>query len=157
MSVLLDGLMLLLLILNMVSGWRRGFIKVFGGLLALALATLVTSVLGAPLADAIAPQTSLEPPVVRLMCSVVLFTLVYVLMAFLLRSLNIVAKIPLIKQLNKVLGLAVGTVSGVLWVLFAVGVLHTLAQVGWLTFLTPATMEKTWLISQLNGWLPFIG
>ena len=50
MSVLLDGLMILLLGLSMVAGWRRGFLKVLGGLLALAAATVATALLGEPLA-----------------------------------------------------------------------------------------------------------
>lgn len=157
MSVLLDGLLLLLIGMNMVSGWRRGFIKVFSGLLALAVATVVASFLGNPIASAIAPNTALDPTLVQLLCAIALFAVTYGLMAFMLRSLDLVAKIPLVKHLNKVVGLGVGALCGLLWAVFAVGVLQTLAKLGWLPFLTPAVLEKTWLISWVSGLLPTIG
>lgn len=157
MSVLLDGLMILLFGLCAWSGWRRGFIKMLSGLLALVVASLASSVLSSPIAAAIAPRSPLPPVVVSLLCSIVLFILSYALMTFMLRTLNVVAKLPLLKFANKALGLAVGMASGILWVLFAMGVLYTLAWLGWIPFLTPAVMAKTHLISWLSGLLPAIG
>ncbi|MBR2319808.1 MAG: CvpA family protein [Clostridia bacterium] len=157
MSFLLDGLMVLLLILCMVSGWRRGFIKVFGGLLALAAATLVSAWLSDPIAAMIIPKTEADPALVQLLCLVGLFAIAYALVAFLLRSLNLIAKLPLLKQLNKVLGVAVGAVSGVLWVVFAVCALQMVARLGWIPALTEAVIEKTWLVSWVAAQLPTIG
>lgn len=157
MAILLDVLMVLLLGGAMASGWRRGFIKVLGGLLALAAATLASAWLSDPIATLFIPQSSADPAVVQLICLVVLFAVTYALVAFVLRWLNLVAKLPLIKQLNKVLGLAVGTLSGALWVLITVCALQILARVGWIPALTEAVIEKTWLVSRVAALLPSIG
>ncbi len=157
MSILLDGLLVLLFGTCVYLGWRRGFIKMLSGLLALVVASLVSSVLSTPIAAAMAPRTALPPSVVRLLCSIVLFILSYALMSVMLRTLNVVAKLPLLKFANKVLGSVVGILSGVLWVLFALGVIYTLAWLGWLPFLTPAVLEKTWLISWVVGKVPLLG
>lgn len=157
MSVLLDGLLVVLFGTCAALGWRRGFIKMLSGVLALVVASLVSSVLSTPAAAAIAPRAALPYDVVRLLCTIVLFILSYALMSFMLRTLNVVAKLPLLKWANKVLGLVLGMASGALWVLFALGVLYTLAWLGWLPFLTPAVLEKTWLISWVAHRVPIIG
>lgn len=157
MSILLDLLMILVLGLSMVSGWRRGLIKVLGGLVALAVATLVSAWLGEPVAALFTPKSSADPALVQLICVVALFAITYALVSILIRSLNLFAKLPLIKQLNKVLGLAVGVVSGVLWVVFAVCALQMLARLGWIPALTDAVIAKTWLVSWVAAQLPSIG
>ena len=149
MSVLLDGLMLLVFVLCVVSGWRRGFIKVLGGLLALIAATVVSSVVKPLVVPVIAKHATLPLPLVQLLCSIVLFLLVYAATGVLFRCLDVIAKLPLIKQLNRLLGLAAGIVSGVLWVLFAMGVVTALALLGWIPSLTPTVLEETQLISWL--------
>lgn len=156
MSILLDGLMILLFLLCVFSGWRRGFVKMFGGLIALVAASLLSSLLCRPIATLVAPRTALAAPVVEMLCSLVLFALIYGLVALVLRPLNLVAKLPLLKQINKVLGLLVGVVSGVLWVLFAMGVAYTLAWLDYIPTLTPSVMEGTWLISRLSELLPAV-
>lgn len=157
MSVLLDLLLVVLLSVSIMSGWRRGFVKIFGGLLALVAATMVSAWLSDPIASLFVPKSTKDPATVQLICMVVLFAITYALVAFLLRSLNLIAKLPLIKQLNKVLGLAAGVVSGVLWVLFVTCALQLLARVGWIPALTEAVIEKTWLVSWVAGMLPSIG
>ena len=157
MAILLDLLVVLLLGASIVSGWRRGFIKVFGGLLALVAATLVSAWLSEPVAALFTPKSSADPAMVQLLCVVVLFAVTYALVAFLLRSLNLIAKLPLIKQVNKVLGLAVGVLSGLLWMMFVVCALQMLARVGWIPALTEAVIAKTWIVSRVVAFLPSIG
>ena len=157
MSVLLDLLLVVLLGLSIMSGWRRGFVKMFGGLLALVAATSISAWLSDPIASLFVPKSTKDPAVVQLICVVVLFAITYALVAFLVRSLDLIAKLPLIKQLNKVLGLAVGVVSGVLWVLFVTCALQLLARVGWVPVLTEAVIAKTWLVSWVAEMLPSIG
>lgn len=154
MAILLDVLMVLLFVLCVWSGWRRGFVKVLGGVLALVAATLVSVLFSASVADAVADKVSLQLPLVQLICSVALFAVTFAVVSFVLRSLDVVAKIPLIKQLNKVLGLAVGVLSGVLWVWFAINVLKLVAPLGWIPALTPAVLGETRLITWLGAMLP---
>lgn len=157
MSILLDLLMVLLLGVSLVSGWKRGFVKMFGGLLALAAATMVSAWLCEPLASLFIPKSSADPATVQLICMVALFAITYALVAFIIRSLNLVAKLPLIKQLNKVMGLALGAACGALWVLLAACALQLLVRVGWIPALTEAVIAKTWIVSRVVAFLPSIG
>ena len=154
MSALLDGLMILLFSLCVISGWRRGFVKMLSGVIALVAATLLSSLLCGPIAALLLPRSALAVPVLEMLCSMMLFSVIYGLASFLLRPLNLVAKLPVLKQCNSILGLAVGVVSGVLWVLFAISVVYTLAWLNCVPALTPSALEGTWLISWLSGLLP---
>lgn len=154
MSVLLDTLMILLFSLCVVSGWRRGFIKMLSGLISLVAASLISSLLSGFLATLLAPQSALAVPVLRMLCSLVLFSVIYGLSSILLRPLNLVAKLPVLKQCNSLLGIAVGAVSGALWVLFAISIAYTLAWLRCFPALTPSVLEGTWLVSRLSGLLP---
>lgn len=93
-------------------------------------------------------------PLVRMLCSVVLFLLTYVVAALLLRMLNVVTKLPLIKQMNNVLGLLAGVVTGGLWVLFLVRALYAVALLSVFEWLTPSVLDETLLISQIATLLP---
>ena len=157
MAIVLDVLLVVLFCACAVSGWRRGFVKMLSGVLALVVASLVSSVLGTPVAIDIAPRTALPYGAVHLLCMIVMFILSYTLMSFMLRTLNVVAKLPLLKWANKVLGLVLGMASGALWVLFALGVVYTLAWLGWIPFLTHDVLEKTWLISWIAHRVPVTG
>ena len=98
--------------------------------------------------------TPVALPLIKLLCSVVLFILAYIVAAFVLRALDVVAKLPLIKQMNNLLGLLAGAVTGALWVLFAVRVLYTLALLGVAPWLTPALLEDTVLVAPIGALLP---
>lgn len=93
---------------------------------------------------------------IQLLCSVILFALTYLLAAIALRALDVVAKLPLIKQMNNLLGLLAGAVTGGLWVLFAIRVLYTLALLGVAPWLTPALLADTLLISYVGTLLPAV-
>lgn len=93
-------------------------------------------------------------PLLEALCSVILFTIIYFIAIILLRVLDLVAKLPVLKQLNGLLGVVGGAVSGAVWVIFVARILFTLAGLGWLEWLTPAVLEQTHLVSWLNGLLP---
>lgn len=73
---------------------------------------------------------SVVVPVLEGICTLVLFILAHIVASLLLRVLDIVAKLPLLKQVNKSLGAVAGILSGVLWVLFAVSVVQVVAAFG---------------------------
>lgn len=93
-------------------------------------------------------------PLIRLVCSVLLFVVGYLAALLLLRTLNVVTKLPLIKQMNNVLGLLAGVVTGGLWVLFIVRALYAVALLGVFPWLSSALLEETFLISQIATLLP---
>lgn len=82
-------------------------------------------------------------------CSLLLFLAGYFLAKFLLKVLDLLAKLPLLKQANESLGLVAGVLSGLLWVALFTTVLQVLAAVGIL--LTPEQLNQTmvaqWIIA----------
>lgn len=94
-------------------------------------------------------------PVLEAVFSLVLFVVLQVLLGFALRLLNLLAKLPIIKKINKWAGLVAGAIQGVLWLLFAVSVLELLIASGLIEAMTPALVEDTMLVSWLSGLNPF--
>lgn len=108
--------------------------------------------MGISLAEGVTQQViaPLILPLLEGLCSILLFVIVYLLALLLLRVLNVVARVPVLKQLNRALGVVAGACNGVLWVIFAVGVVTTLTYLCWIPVLTPEVLEQTWLLSRLR-------
>ena len=100
--------------------------------------------------------TPIVLPLMQMLCSVLLFLLAYIVVSLVLRVLDLVAKLPVLKQINNALGLLAGAVTGALWVIFAARILFTLAWLGVAEWLSPAVLEQTWLVSFANGLIPTI-
>ena len=68
--------------------------------------------------------------VINIISLIIVFILVFVALIFLARALNLVAKLPVIKQLNRLLGGVLGAVWGLLitWVVLAVVVVYLSAN-----------------------------
>ena len=98
--------------------------------------------------------TPIVLPLLQMLISVILFLLAYVVASILLRVLDVVAKLPLLKQLNHLLGLAAGALTGALWVVFLARLLFVLAWLGVAAWLSPEVLEGTWLASFANGLIP---
>ena len=111
---------------------------------------------GETAADAIADRiiTPVVLPVLEMVCSIILFILTYIVATILLRFLDLVTKLPVLKQLNGLLGVVAGGLTGAVWVVFAARILFLLAAMGVAEWLTPAVMEKTWLASFANSLFP---
>ena len=111
---------------------------------------------GEPAAETITRKviTPVVLPLIQLLCSVILFALAYILTCIVVRALNVVTKLPLLKQANNVLGLFAGAINGCLWVLFAVRVLYALALLDVAPWLTTALLEDTMLVAPVGALLP---
>ena len=108
---------------------------------------------GETVADTIARQV-VEPVVLPLMKSVatlLLFLLLLIGLSIVVKAVDLVAKLPLLKQLNKSLGVVAGIAQGLLWSFVLVTVLQLVANAGWLDFLTPAVLDKTLLLRWINS------
>lgn len=224
MTYVFDGLVVLLAILCVVLGYRRGFIRTISGLLALLAALLVSTLLSVPTAqwvyvrgvepaviDALEDTISngalptadrldaaldkmpayvasllemngidsgeavlsrvekleigetavravatrvIAPVMLRLLelvFSVLLFVLTYVVARLLLRALDTLTRLPLIRQANRFLGLLAGALDGVLWAVVLAHVLYALASWSVAPWLTEGVLEDTRLVSWLNG------
>lgn len=108
---------------------------------------------GETAAESIARQV-VEPvalPLMKSLSMLLLFLILLVVITILLKAVDLVAKLPLLKQLNKSLGVVAGILLGALWAFFGVTVLQLVANVGWFDFLTPAVLEETILIRWLDS------
>lgn len=231
MAYLLDGVLILLFVLAIWLGHKRGFIKTVTGVVAFIAAVAVASLLSGPVAQFVYDNTveptvvetidsytaaatgSLESgvdealsslpgfvtnllanggiasgadvlakvgntadaaalgqniadnvveplviPLLKMIATLILFILAYILASLLLRVLNVVAKLPLLKQVNKSLGTVAGVLSGALWVLFAVSVLQVVAAVAGSDFvINPALLADTIVTNWLIGINPLGG
>lgn len=229
MAYLIDVLVLLLFVVFILIGRKRGFIKTVAGLVAFAVALMLASFLSGPVSTFVY-NTTVEPkvvdtinakvgtdspaadkidaamtempefvirilqnggiengadvmskltgagadvsvgeriseqvvapivtPLLKMLCTLILFILVYVVATILLKALNLLAKLPVLKQLNTTLGAFAGAVSGVLWVLFAVSLLQVLAYMGTVEVITPALLDSTILVKWLCSINPIAG
>ena len=232
MKYLLDIVVILIFLLCVAIGRKRGFIKTVAGVVALVVALAVSAMFNAPVAEYIynktiepailstvsekveqiegsakeqvenvyeglsplvknmLAQTGIESaddlalslpletdapipetvaaliypvllPLVKAICSLLLFLVAYIVASIVLRVLNVVAKLPILKQVNKTLGLIGGIVSGVLWVLVAVTVIQIIAAMGTADgAVTLQTVQDTLLvdwIADVNPLSSFIG
>lgn len=97
-------------------------------------------------------------PLIKALCSLLLFFIVYILVSIVLRMFDLVAKLPLLKQVNKTLGVVGGIVSGALWALLAVTVLQVLAATGAADgAITLQTIEDTAVVNWIAGFNPLGG
>ena len=97
-------------------------------------------------------------PLIKALCSLVLFFIAYIAASIVLRVLNIIAKLPLLKQLNKTLGLVGGIVSGALWALLAVTVIQVIAATGSAdSTITLQTVSETVVVNWVAGINPLGG
>lgn len=229
MKYLLDVVVILIFLLCVAIGRKRGFIKTVSGIVALAAAMAVSSFFGAPVSEYVYDKT-IEPsivetvdtqmaqvkgnateklvytydslpnvvktllnqtgiasgeefalsvpmygskplsqeiagmirpillPLINALCSLILFLITYIAASLILRMFDIVAKLPLLKQLNKTLGLIGGVVSGALWTLVAVTVIQVIAATGLLgDTITLQTVSETLLINWIIGINPLGG
>lgn len=224
MAYLLDGILIVLFALMVLSGIKRGFIKTISGVLSFVLALILSALLAAPAAslvydafvepkvlssfgeDAEAGEITADqvndalaemPPfvieqlnnhgittgqqvldrvdekpesmaqgiadqvvaptakaVLEPICSLLLFILLNFVLGWIFRALNLLAKFPLVKQANKLLGVVAGVAQGLLWVFFAVSVMDVLASTGLFTALTPEVLDSTHIVAWITGFNP---
>ena len=226
MTYVLDGLLVVLFLLMVVIGHRRGFIKTVSGVLAFVAALVLSTLLAGPgsgmvydavveppvrealvsqigdnspaaetldaaLADMPAFITNrlevsglnsgaaildrlntsggegtvdqrildqvVEPvalPVIKAVCTLLLFLVLLIVLTILFKALDLVAKLPLLKQLNKLLGVVAGAALGLLWVFVFVAVLQLVANMGWVDGITPAVLEDTFVVSRVDAFNP---
>lgn len=225
-SLLVDAVLVALLVLFVVLGYHRGFIKTMAGVASFVAALVLASMLAGPVANFLYDKTvapgvtdavktsmaedgpaaqrldqSLEKmpgiatrllasadihtgadllryvdptadmaenvseqvvrpvvtPILQTVCSLLLFVILMVVTNLLLRVLNVLAKLPGIKQVNKGMGLLAGLMEGVLWTLFAAALLDLVAAFGWINGVNAALLDGTYVFRYIADINPFTG
>lgn len=230
MAYVLDLLVILVVAFCIWSGWRKGFVKTLGRLLAFVLALLVALLLSGPLAESlydgtVAPEveetltthlvddstrdmtakadnaldalpgyirnllgnggvtdgaslmeqvdptapaaaiahevqtTVVRPlvvPLMEMLLAFVLFSVTSLLGSLLVRLLDKFCRLPLLRSLNRGLGLIPGAINGVLWALILACVAQVLAVTGTSdSLITPTVLADTTLLEWLVSINPF--
>ena len=155
-----DLILLLILLLFSFIGFKRGFIRTVVGLTSTIISLILTALLYPQLSNAIYNSTigdSIEEYFIELMSSgtevellaettaktasvicinVISFLLVIIvikmMLMLLLKSLNLIAKLPILRQANAVLGMCSGFVSGLLICYIIIGVVSALSTNGFI-------------------------
>lgn len=99
----------------------------------------------------------IEPVVVgaiRMIALLVLFLLTGFLVSLLLKVVDKVFKLPLLKGINRTLGIIPGIINGVLGVLIVITLFHLLSVLG--VLITPDALENTFIVSRLSDINPFV-
>ncbi len=116
----------------------------------------VSDVSGSPEAVADSVIAKVIRPVavslLRVICLLILFLVAFIAALILMKVLDVVAKLPGLKSVNKGLGFLAGAVSGLLWVIVAVSVLQAIAAGSdpnsWIN---PTVIEKTYVVKWIIG------
>ena len=98
--------------------------------------------------------TPIVLPLLEMVCSTILVMVVYFIAMFLLRLLNLVTKLPVLKQINGLLGVVAGAITGAVWAIFAARILFIVAGFCWFEWLTPAMLDQGLLVPVANGLFP---
>lgn len=88
-------------------------------------------------------------PVLKVVCSLLLFFLFQVIISLILKLLNVLTKLPVLKQANKTLGIVAGVVQGALWAFLIATLLYALAATGLVPMVSNDLLDSTMLVKWL--------
>ena len=143
-----DICIVIALVFFALKGYKKGFVKSVYSIVALAASFVIMALFGKSiigiiasspigvsigefLAENISDNVIIErcsSAIVYFVSSVAMYIAVKFLMKFVLNILNKIASLPFIRSVNKLLGLAVGLVFGIVWIVIAVNVLNVIPK-----------------------------
>ena len=80
-----------------------------------------------------------------------LFFLFQFIISLILKLLNVLAKLPVLKQANKTLGIVAGVVQGALWALLIATILQAVAATGLIPMVSEELLDSTILVKWLSS------
>jgi len=131
-----------------IRGYKKGFVKSVYSIVSLAASFVIMALFGSSIIGTIASSSfgmsignflaenvsdsviieRCSSAIIYFVSSVVMYISVKFLMKFVLNILNKIASLPFISSINKFLGLAVGMVFGIIWIIVAVNVLNAIPK-----------------------------
>lgn len=148
-------IVLFLLLIKIVSGYKKGMVKEIISFISLVLTCIVIVLIGAGL------HSYMEKEVLGVVIAVVLLAalgIVHHLLQVVFFSAKVVAKLPIISWGNKILGMAVGALEVVLilWTIYTFIMYFSLGMIGSLIVeYTSQSQLLTW-VYQLNMLAPIV-
>lgn len=109
---------ILLIAVCAVRGWKKGFVNTLGGILASILAIVFVYLLNTWALESLLLTLLADHMVVvvRIVLCVALYVAIYFILKAIIMSLRILTRLPIIRGLNKLLGLIAGAAYGILLV-----------------------------------------
>ena len=140
--MLADLLIVAILIVFAIIGWKRGFVKTTYSLLSIIISVMLVymlrgvfvefvaeSALGKAIGDFFAGSTpglvadKVASGVIYIFSSIVLYLIIRLSLKFLLIVLEKAFNLPVIKQINSICGFVFGVLSGFFWVVLGANIL----------------------------------
>ena len=143
--LIIEIIVLLIIIICTVDGWKRGLLLKLFGLIRLVAMIALTVVL-TPLIYTVLP---LEPGVKEGVAVLSALILAVVLLTVISKILHIVDHIPVLRTINRLGGALVGLIFGVLSVWVALLIISSFTDVEWCKNVTTYVRERpalTWLL-----------
>ncbi len=146
--MLCDLCILGVLVLFTLNGYRKGFVKSIYSTISLFITVILVSVFKGSFIKVIS-QSSVatvigeffagktgsaemaalcSEGIVYLFSIIILYIVIRLVLKFTLTIINSLALLPFIKSLNKGLGLILGAIIGVIWIVIILNVLHVIPQ-----------------------------
>lgn len=143
-----DICIILALLFFALRGYKKGFVKSVYSIVSLAASFVIMALFGSSiigkiassslgisigefLAENISDNVIIEKcssAIIYFVSSVIMYIAVKFFMKFALNILNKIASIPFISSINKFLGLAVGLMFGIVWIVVGVNVLNSIPK-----------------------------
>lgn len=145
-----DICIIIALLFFVIRGYKKGFVKSVYSIVSLIASFIIMALFGSSIIGAIASSPlgmsigeflaenisdnviieRCSSAIIYFVSSVVMYIAVKFLMRFVLNILNKIASLPFISSINKFLGLAVGLIFGIIWIIVAVNVLNVIPKTG---------------------------
>lgn len=136
MGVILDVILCVIVLCFVVWGFKIGLVRSLVELIGYILAIIAAFVLSDSLADTVSiylpklrPVTVFSHTVIKVICMIVIFVILQLLVQLAARALDTVFKLPVLHQVNSLLGGILGLAKGVLAVFFICAVLQLMLPI----------------------------
>jgi len=151
-----DIILICFIALYAYNGFKNGFIKTVIGFASTLISLFLTSIIYPPVSNALynigvgelakkivlnmiknKPEINVmseyaaevaAPIIVNIISFIIVIVVIKIILAILIESLNIVARLPIIRQANSALGILAGIVSGILISYIVIGIISALSD-----------------------------
>lgn len=144
-----EGVAALIVIVSMIDGWRRGLLLKLYGLVKL-IAVIILTVVLTPLIYKVMPLESGFREGVSALLALFVAVIVMILVS---RALKLIDNIPVLNTVNRLCGVVIGLVFGILivWILFVL--ISTLTEIDWCRKITEYVYQSP-ILKLIVRWNP---
>jgi len=144
-----EAVALILLLAMIYDGYRAGFVKTFFSIIKISIAVVIGVLLSNEIVGKISePFKNIAPG-----AFIVIFGLVFGILGALERLLNLIDKIPVAKQINRLAGLVAGVAKGLITIWTVFWLLSYFSDSEWVMKVNTLIMESE-MLQYINEYNP---